>query len=86
MAFGALIGAWASMVGEVLVRTRAHPGRRTERILALGLASGMLAHLLYGITDAIALGEKAGVVFWGVLGLTGALWKRVRLSDLEQGF
>ena len=37
-----------------------------------------MAHLFYGVTDAIALGEKAGIVFWAALGMTVALWMRIR--------
>jgi putative inorganic carbon (HCO3(-)) transporter len=46
------------------------------RSLALGLGGGLLAHLLYGLTDAVALGAKPGVLFWMLLGLiTGLRWQ-----------
>jgi putative inorganic carbon (HCO3(-)) transporter len=50
------------------------------RYLALGLAGGLLAHAIYGLTDAIALGAKPGVIFWGLLGLTCGLFLRNRAS------
>ena len=44
------------------------------RYLALGLAGGLLAHAIYGLTDAVALGAKPSVVFWMLLGLTCGLF------------
>ncbi len=43
------------------------------RALALGLAAGLIALHVYGMTDALALGSKPGVVFWYALGLVAAL-------------
>lgn len=43
------------------------------RALAFGLGAGLLAHMLYGLTDAIALGARPGVLFWMLLGLVTAL-------------
>lgn len=43
------------------------------RALALGLGGGLLAHLVYGLTDAVALGARPGVIFWMLLGLITAL-------------
>ncbi|MFH1908585.1 MAG: heavy-metal-associated domain-containing protein, partial [Chloroflexota bacterium] len=37
------------------------------RSLTLGLGGGLLAHLLYGLTDAVALGAKPGVLLWMLL-------------------
>jgi putative inorganic carbon (HCO3(-)) transporter len=51
------------------------------RWLVLGLAGGLLAHLLYGLTDAVALGAKPGVLFWVLLGLivsSGAVGEGVK--------
>ena len=44
------------------------------RSLILGLGGGLLAHLLYGLTDAVALGAKPGVLFWMLLGLIAGLY------------
>lgn len=41
-------------------------GRRV-RGLAIGAAGGLLAYYLYGLTDAIGLGEKPGILFWVLL-------------------
>jgi O-antigen ligase len=41
--------------------------------LALGLAGGLLAHLIYGLTDAVALGARPGALWWAMLGLIAGL-------------
>jgi putative inorganic carbon (HCO3(-)) transporter len=43
------------------------------KALALGFGLSLLAHALFGITDAIALGTKPGILFWMLLGLTAGL-------------
>jgi len=78
VAFWMMLGAWGGMVWESLKRTAAGSEAAAFRPLVLGLAGGMLAHLVYSLTDTIALGEKAGIVFWAVLGLTAAVWRHVR--------
>lgn len=50
------------------------------RYLALGLAGCLLAHAIYGLTDAIALGAKPGVIFWILLGLTCGIFLHSRES------
>jgi putative inorganic carbon (HCO3(-)) transporter len=49
---------------------------RVMRFLALGLGGGLFAHLLYGLTDAVALGAKPGILFWMLLGMVTALYKQ----------
>ncbi|MEA3349616.1 MAG: O-antigen ligase family protein [Chloroflexota bacterium] len=49
-------------------------------ILTLGLAGGLAAHLLYGLTDTVALGAKPGVLFWMLLGLVAGLHAQVNTS------
>jgi putative inorganic carbon (hco3(-)) transporter len=39
----------------------------------IGLAGGLTAHLLYGMTDAVSLGAKPGLLFWMLLGLITSL-------------
>jgi len=85
IAFWMLLGAWSGMVWEVVVRSRRCPTQDYPETLGIGLAAGMIVHLLYGITDAIPLGEKAGLFLWGVLGLTTVLWTMVRTRDGETG-
>jgi putative inorganic carbon (hco3(-)) transporter len=47
------------------------------RSIALGLGGGFLAHLLYGLLDAVALGAKPGVLFWMLMGLLVGLHQQV---------
>ncbi len=48
----------------------------THRFLAAGLLLGLLAHGIYGLADAVALGAKPGVALWAVLGVLVALGER----------
>jgi putative inorganic carbon (HCO3(-)) transporter len=52
------------------------------RSAAVGLGLGLLAYLVYGLTDAIAPGARAGFMLWVLLGLALALG---RLSDSVPG-
>jgi len=47
---------------------------RWLRALIVGLACGMLAHQVFGLTDAFLLGTKPGVVMWVFLGIVAALY------------
>lgn len=42
---------------------------RHARAAAAGLLAGLLAHLTFGMTDAIPLGAKVGLAFWMLIGL-----------------
>ena len=48
---------------------------RSMRLLASGVFAGMLAHQVYGLTDAITLGAKPGLLLWVMWGLMAALWR-----------
>lgn len=50
-------------------------GSRSSRLLAAGLFSGMLAHQVFGLTDAITLGAKPGFILWIMFGLMAALYR-----------
>ncbi len=43
------------------------------RPFALGLLASLVAFHTYGLTDALALGSKPGLLFWFILGLLAAL-------------
>jgi putative inorganic carbon (HCO3(-)) transporter len=51
------------------------------RSLTLGLGGGLLAHMLYGLTDAVALGAKPGLLFWMLLGLIAGLHEQTRARE-----
>jgi putative inorganic carbon (HCO3(-)) transporter len=46
----------------------------------LSLGAGLLAHLIYGLTDAVALGAKPGFLFWMLLGLIAGLHRQALAS------
>lgn len=50
---------------------RSHPILRT---LLIGLTCGLLAHQVFGITDAFSLGTKLGVIMWIYFGLITAIY------------
>ncbi len=61
------------------------------RWLMVGVLAGLVAHSIYGVTDAVALGAKPAVFLWILLGLSAAVWRlglsRSRLveSTIEHG-
>jgi putative inorganic carbon (HCO3(-)) transporter len=57
---------------------------RLLQALAAGLLCGMLAHQVYGLTDAITLGAKPGIVIWAMMGLMVAVESHV-WSTCRQG-
>lgn len=60
---------------------------RALQALIVGLACGMLAHQVFGLTDAFLLGTKPGVVMWAFLGLMAALYvhRKSLRRELEEG-
>lgn len=54
------------------------------RAVAVGLFCGLLAHQVYGLTDAITLGAKPGIVIWAMMGLMVAVESHV-WSTCRQG-
>jgi putative inorganic carbon (HCO3(-)) transporter len=68
--FLALLIVWVRMLWQV----RQQAEQAFDRALATGLLFGVTGQLLFGLADAIALGQKPGVFFWVYLGVGGALW------------
>lgn len=50
------------------------------RALSIGLGAGMLAHQVFGVTDAFMLGTKPGVLLWVFLGMAVVLSERKELA------
>lgn len=48
-----------------------------QKAIALGLGGGLVAHMIFGITDAIALGAKPGIFYWMLLGVIAGLHQHV---------
>ena len=53
------------------------------RTAAVGLGTGLMAHFIFSMTDAIPLGTKAGVIFWATLGLATGMFKITRRKVME---
>ncbi|MCL5951119.1 MAG: O-antigen ligase family protein [Chloroflexi bacterium] len=70
VAYIALLSAFAYIVCKLAI-TGASAYTRT---VALAVGLGVLAHQIFGLTDAITLGAKPGILFWIMLGLAGGLW------------
>jgi len=61
--------------------------RTMNRIMALGLASGIFAFFVFGLFDAFTLGRNLEIVFWVFLGCASALYVRDKtLSSSEASF
>jgi len=67
-AFAMLISLWRRMNDLPLPLA-------LSRAAILGLGGGLAAQLLYGITDAVALGAKPGLLWWLLLALVAALFR-----------
>lgn len=72
-------------LGSMLWRARRHTTSPGYRTLATGLFLGLLAQLLFGLADAIALGQKPGIFLWAYLGLGTTLWTNVMEAEGTRG-
>ena len=57
-----------------------YQGTGILKAIILGLGGGIFAHLLYGMTDAVALGAKPGLLFWMLLGLVAGMHNKLCLQ------
>ena len=71
IAYLALLTAFCVSAWRAFRATTAIP----VRFLTAGLFSGMLAHQVFGLTDAITLGAKPGFLLWIIIGMVAALCK-----------
>ena len=51
---------------------------RLVQFAVLGLGGGLLAHMLWGLTDAMALGARPAFLFWVILGLISGLHQQAQ--------
>ncbi len=59
--------------GALLVRVYRGSESPAGRVLAGGIGAGLIAHFTFGLSDAIPLGAKVGVLFWVTLALAVSL-------------
>ena len=70
VAYVALLAAFVRTAWRAYTWT---PDERIKRLI-LGLGAGMLAHQIFGLTDAFMLGTKPGIVMWIIMGLVTGLY------------
>jgi putative inorganic carbon (hco3(-)) transporter len=68
----AYLALWL-ICATLLVRVYRRSPERTCRAMAGGLGAGLIAQFSFGMTDAIGLGSKPGVLFWFMLALIASL-------------
>jgi putative inorganic carbon (HCO3(-)) transporter len=57
------------------------------RMAVLGLGGGLLAHMLWGMIDAMALGSRPAFLYWIILGLISGLYQQVQeCIAVERGY
>jgi putative inorganic carbon (HCO3(-)) transporter len=66
-------GGWFSVMGASPLADA-----RLVQIAVLGLGGGLLAHMLWGLTDAMALGARPAFLFWVILGLISGLHQQAQ--------
>lgn len=70
VAYVALLAAFVRTAWRAYTWAPSEPIKR----LILGLGAGMLAHQIFGLTDAFLLGTKPGIVMWIIMGLITGLY------------
>ncbi|OGN98616.1 MAG: hypothetical protein A2Z71_11050 [Chloroflexi bacterium RBG_13_50_21] len=78
-----LAGFMALYMGASAMLVPSIRSKGVWRYLALGLLGGLLAHFIFGITDAVALGAKPGFLFWWLLGMVFGLYDQNRMVKVE---
>ena len=51
------------------------------RLLVVGVGAGLLAHVVYGLGDAIPLWDRGAFLFWWCIGLSAMLYQRNAIVD-----
>lgn len=76
-----LVGFLALYAGGLGMLLRPLKIGGVKRLLALGIFGGLLAHFLFGIIDAVALGAKPGFLLWWLLGMAFGLYVQSRVVE-----
>ncbi len=77
MGLPALVAYLALWLGAAHMLLRAQRVARDAwlRALVRGLAAGLLANFIYGVTDSVFVNGKVGIAFWLALGLAAAAYR-----------
>jgi putative inorganic carbon (HCO3(-)) transporter len=78
---GVYMGAFWMLIGIWGQRGRSNQGYfplNIHKVAVLGLGGGLLAHLIFGLIDAVPLGARSGFLFWASLGLISGLYLQER--------
>jgi putative inorganic carbon (HCO3(-)) transporter len=74
IAFWMLVDIWKASSDSLLEFPQSQPPTHNLQIaIVFGLGGGLAAHMIFGLTDAITLGAKPGVLWWMLLGLITGL-------------
>jgi len=57
--------------------------RELYLVISIGLFSSQVAHLVYGMTDAIAFGAKPGIIFWVMQSMICSIYFKVHQHDYQ---
>lgn len=79
----AYLSIWM-IAAALLVSVYRRSPERMDRAIAGGVGAGLIAHFTFGMTDAVALGSKGGVVFWLTLAIAVAV-HRVSVTKIAIG-
>jgi len=77
-------GAFAMLAVSWRQRAKLPFPEPLSRALIIGLGGGLGAHLIYGLTDAVALGAKPGILWWMLLGLIASMYRLQLTANSEQ--
>ncbi len=73
-----VVAAWYAAAGYMLHQVERRSDSHEAKWYAVGLAAGLLAHLVYGLADAIPVWDRFGFVFFWMLGLAAAQYVLLR--------
>lgn len=80
-----LVGFLGLYIGALGMVFRTMRSGVAWRLLALGILGGLLAHFIFGLIDAVALGAKPGFLFWWLLGMAFGLFAQSRQGQVAAG-
>ncbi len=56
-------------------------GENRFKVLAIGIAGGLLAHIIFGMGDAVAIWDRLAFLLWWMFALSGALYWLARTNS-----